>query len=62
MRLNVDVLKKKERKEGRKNVNYNYIHTCILNDTSKVTDRVFAIFSKLCKILKRKFQGSAKNI
>ena len=36
--------------------------THILNDTSNVTDRVFAIFSKLCKILKRKFQGSAKNI
>ena len=32
----------------------------ILNDSSNVTDRVFAIFSKLCKILKRKFQGSAK--
>ena len=36
----------------------------ILNDTSNVTDRVFAVFSKLCKIhvLKQKFQGSAKNI
>ena len=34
----------------------------ILNDTSNVTDRVFAIFSKLCKTFKPKFQGSAKNI
>ena len=35
---------------------------CILNDTSNVTDRVFAIFSKLFKTFKLKFQGSAKNI
>ena len=34
----------------------------ILNVTSNVTDRVFAIFSKLCKKFKPKFQGSAKNI
>ena len=35
----------------------------ILNDTSNVTDRVFAIFSNLvCKTFKPKFQGSAKNI
>ena len=34
----------------------------ILNNTSNVTDRVFAIFSKLCKVFKRKFQGSEKNI
>ena len=32
----------------------------ILNDTSNVTDRVFVIFSKVCKIFKRKFQGSEK--
>ena len=32
----------------------------ILNDTSNVTDRMFAIFSKLCKTLNLKFQGSAK--
>ena len=34
----------------------------ILNDTSNVTDRVFAIFSKLCKTYKPKFRGSAKHI
>ena len=34
----------------------------ILNDTSNVTDRVFAIFSKLCKTFKPKFQGNAKTI
>ena len=32
----------------------------ILNDTSNVTDRVFAIFSKLCKTFKPKFQGVRK--
>ena len=36
------------------------IYTNILNDTSNVTDRVFAIFSKLCKTFNPKFQGSAK--
>ena len=43
---------------------YTPVHTSftILNDTSNVTDKVFAIFSKVCKIFKRKFQGSAKNI
>ena len=34
----------------------------ILNDTSNVTDSFFAIFSKLCKVFKRKFHGSEKNI
>ena len=34
----------------------------ILDDTSNVTDTVFAIFSNLCKTFKPKFQGSAKNI
>ena len=32
----------------------------ILNDNSSATDRVFAIFSKLCKIFKQKCQGSGK--
>ena len=39
-----------------------YLLDNILNDTSNVTDRVFAIFSKLCKSFKPNFQGSAKNI
>ena len=34
----------------------------ILNDTSNATEIVFSIFSKLCKIFKRKCQGSEKNI
>ena len=38
------------------------IYLSILNDTANDTDRVFAIFSKLCKAFKPKFQGSAKNI
>ena len=38
-------------------INYIYIY-----DTSNVTDKVFAIFSKLCKTFNPKFQGSAKNI
>ena len=39
-----------------------YVYCYILNNTSNVTDRVFAIFSKLCKTFKPKFKGSAKNI
>ena len=36
------------------------IHT--FNDTYNVTDRFFAIFSKLFKMLVRNFQESEKNI
>ena len=32
----------------------------ILNDSSNITNRIFAIFSKLYKISKRKFQGSGE--
>ena len=46
--------------KGRKTLTHPYKYT--LNDTYNVTDRCFAIFSKLFKILIRNFQESKKNI
>ena len=41
---------------------YNMLEDLTLNDTYNATDRYFAIFSKLFKILIRNSQESEKNI
>ena len=54
--------KKKQNSDQKSHSTFGMIQDYTLNDTYKVTNRFFAVFSKWFKILIRNFQESEKNI